>query len=140
RAPAARRAVEVAREARRGVVISQREARARFERFLRWTIEVEYPAHATFLPPGEREAFGEYYQDLPAPGDGPGIARLLRGVWRGDAGWTARWIAAHEGVRVLDAGSGFGTFAMLYASVGGQVTAADLRPDRLAAAERRLAF
>lgn len=121
-------------------MIPPREARARFERFLRWTIEVEYPAHATFLPAGEREAFGDYYRDLPAPGDGPAIARLLRGVWRGDAGWAARWIAAHEGARVLDAGSGFGTFAMLYASVGGDVTAVDLRPDRLAAAERRLAF
>jgi len=121
-------------------VISQREARARFERFLRWTVEVEYPAHATFLPAGERESFGDYYRDLPAPGDGRAIARLLRGVWRGDAGWTARWIAAHPGARVLDAGAGYGTFAMLYAAVGGQVTAVDLRPDRLAAAQRRLAF
>jgi 2-polyprenyl-3-methyl-5-hydroxy-6-metoxy-1,4-benzoquinol methylase len=39
----------------------------------------------------------------------------------------------------MDAGSGFGTFAMLYAAVGAEVTGADLRPDRLDAAERRLA-
>ena len=116
------------------------EARARFERFLRWTIEVEYPAHTRFLPAGEREAFGDYYKNLPKPGDETAIARLLRGTWRGDAGWTARWLAARERPLVCDAGSGFGTFAMLYAAVGAEVLAVDLRPDRLAAAERRLAF
>lgn len=120
--------------------MTTREAKARFDRFLRWTIEVEYPAHARFLPEGEREAFGDYYKNLPKPGDEAAIARKLRGTWRGDAGWTARWLAARERPVVLDAGSGFGTFAMLYASVGAEVLAVDLRPDRLDAAERRLAF
>ena len=114
--------------------------RSRFERFLRWTIEVEYPAHAGFLPEGEREAFESYYRSLPARGDQAAIERFLRGNWRGDAGWTARWIGARRRPRVLDAGSGFGTFAMLYAAVGGEVTAVDLRPDRLQAADRRLEF
>jgi SAM-dependent methyltransferase len=116
------------------------DVRARFERFLRWTIATEYPSHAEFLPTGEREAFADYYRSLPRPEDEGAIERMLRGVWRGDAGWTARWIARRAGARVLDAGSGFGTFAMLYAAVGAEVTAVDLRPDRLAAAERRLAF
>ncbi len=116
------------------------EARKRFEGFLRWTVEVEYPAHTRFLPPDEAQAFGDYYKRLPKPGDEAAIARMLRGVWRGDVGWTARWLAARPRPHVLDAGSGFGTFAMLYASVGAEVSAVDLRPDRLAAADRRLAF
>lgn len=116
------------------------DVRSRFERFLRWTIEVEYPAHAGFLPEGEREPFGAYYRTLPARGDEAAIRRFLVGSWRGDMGWTARWIAARRRPRVLDAGSGFGTLAMLYAAVGGEVTAVDLRPDRLQAADRRLAF
>ncbi|NOT33769.1 MAG: methyltransferase [Candidatus Eisenbacteria bacterium] len=115
-------------------------ARAKFERFLRWTIEVEYPAHQRFLPAGEREAFGDYYKGLPKPGDEEAIRRKLRGTWRGDAGWTARWLARRDRPVVLDAGSGFGTFAMMYAAVGAEVLAVDLRPDRLAAADRRLAF
>ncbi|MFI5369995.1 MAG: class I SAM-dependent methyltransferase [Candidatus Eisenbacteria bacterium] len=116
------------------------ETRARFEGFLRWTIEVEYPAHARFLASEEGRAFGDYYRSLPASGDHVAIARLLRGTWRGDAGWTARWLATRDHPVVLDAGSGFGTFAMLYASVGAEVLAVDLRPDRLSAAEKRLAF
>lgn len=120
--------------------IPNSEARRRFENFLRWTVDVEYPQHASFLPDGEREAFGDYYKNLPRPGDEEAIARMLRGTWRGDSGWTARWIAARERPKVLDAGSGFGTFAMQYAAVGAEVTAVDLRPDRLDAAERRLAF
>jgi len=116
------------------------DARAAFDRLLRWTIEVEYPAHVGFLPPGPREAFADYYRRLPVPGDERAIRRVLRGAWRGDAGWTARWIATRERPRVLDAGSGFGTFAMLYAAMGAEVTAVDLRPDRLEAAERRLQF
>jgi len=46
-------------------------------------------------------------------------------MWRGEAGWTARWIAARlerfPDVRVLDAGSGFGTYSMLYAAIGAEV-------------------
>jgi SAM-dependent methyltransferase len=120
--------------------LSHAEARARFDQFLSWTIQVEFPAIASFLPENEREAFADYYGGLPVPGDMPGIARMLRGVWRGDAGWTARWLAGRRQPRVMDAGSGFGTFAMLYAAMGADVTAVDLRPDRLDAADRRLAF
>jgi SAM-dependent methyltransferase len=40
----------------------------------------------------------------------------------------------------MDAGSGFGNYSMLFAAVGAEVTGADLRPDRLDAAERRLRF
>ena len=114
------------------------QARAAFEAFVRWTITEEYAAHAEFLPEGEREAFAAYYRSLPAPGDEPAIRRYLRGMWRGEAGWTARWLAARERPRVMDAGSGFGTYSMLYAAVGAAVIGADLRPDRLDAAERRL--
>ncbi len=116
------------------------DVQTRFDRFYRWTMEVEYPAHARFLPEGERQAFADYYRALPRPGDEPGIRRFLRGAWRGDAGWVARWLSQRQKPRVLDAGSGFGTFAMLYAALGADVTAVDLRPDRLSAAERRLAF
>jgi SAM-dependent methyltransferase len=114
--------------------------REAFERFLRWTVDEEYAALPPHLPGGEREAFVRYYQRLPKAGDGPAMRRFLRGQWRGDAGWVSRWLAARRAPRVLDAGSGFGTFSMLYASVGAEVVGVDLRPDRLDAAERRLAF
>lgn len=117
-----------------------RGTQAAFDAFVRWTIEREHEAVQAFLPAGEREAFADYYKKLPKPGDEAGIRRYLRGFWRSEAGWTARWIAGREHARVLDAGSGFGTYSMLYAAVGGSVTGADLRPDRLDAAEKRLAF
>jgi len=116
------------------------DARTRFDRFVRWTIEVEHGGLPSELPAGEREAFEDYYKKLPKPGDEPEIRRYLRGFWRSEAGYAARWIAAHPGARVLDAGSGFGTYAMLYAAMGGRVEGVDLRPDRLDAAERRLRF
>ncbi len=120
--------------------------RERFDAFVRWTIEVERPAAAGFLPAGEREPFLDYYKKLPAPGDAAAITRYLRGMWRSEAGWTSRWIAERaegasaEPPRVLDAGSGFGTYSMLYAAMGAEVIGVDLRPDRLSAAERRLHF
>jgi SAM-dependent methyltransferase len=121
------------------------DAEHAFRSFLRWTIEVEWPAHAAFLPAGEREAFADYYKSLPHAGDEAAIERFLRGYWRSEAGWSARWISARAAarpgpVRVMDAGSGFGTFAMLYAAAGAEVIAADLRPDRLHAADLRIEF
>ncbi len=120
-------------------------ARAAFEHFVRWTIEQEYGPVQARLPDGEREAFADYYKKLPRPGDEAAIRRYLRGFWRSEAGWTARWIvdrarAVGRRPRVMDAGTGFGTYSMLYAAVGGDVVGADLRPDRLDAAEKRLAF
>lgn len=120
-------------------------AREAFEGFIRWTIEKEFGAVQHVLPESERAAFVGYYDKLPRPGDETAIRRYLRGFWRSEAGWTARWIverarAKGRRPRVMDAGSGFGTYSMLYAAVGGDVVGADLRPDRLAAAERRLAF
>lgn len=115
-------------------------ARAAFERFLRWTVEVEAAAFPAHLPDDEREAFTRYYRSLPAAGDERRLSRFTRGMWRADAGWTARWLAERTTPRVLDAGSGFGTFAMLFASVGADVVGVDVRPDRLDAARRRLEF
>lgn len=122
-----------------------RSARQAFDQFVRWTIESEYQPVQARLPAGEREAFADYYKNLPRPGDEAAIRRYLRGFWRSDAGWTARWLvdrarATGRTPRVLDAGSGFGTYSMLYASMGCDVLGADLRPDRLDAAEKRLAF
>jgi SAM-dependent methyltransferase len=121
------------------------DARGTFEGFIRWTIEKEYAAIQGVLPAGEREAFMSYYDKLPAPGDESAIRRYLQGFWRSEAGWTARWIverarAVGRRPRVMDAGSGFGTYSMLYAAVGGDVVGADLRPDRLDAAGKRLDF
>lgn len=120
-------------------------AKDAFEQFVRWTIEKEYGPVQKLLPDGEREAFADYYKKLPKPGDEAGIRRYLRGFWRSEAGWTARWLvdraaAVGRRPRVMDAGSGFGTYSMLYASVGAEVIGADLRPDRLDAAEKRLTF
>ncbi len=121
------------------------DARTAFERFIRWTIEDEYAGVQPLLPEGEREAFAGYYNRLPVRGTEAEIRRYLRGFWRSEAGWTTRWIVARgraTGRRpsVMDAGSGFGTYSMLYAAVGADVVGADLRPDRLATAEKRLAY
>ena len=121
------------------------DAHEAFDRFVRWTIEKEYVPVQRVLPEGQRESFAGYYDKLPRPGDEPRIRRYLRGFWRSEAGWTARWIvdrarAMGSRPRVMDAGSGFGTYSMLYAAVGGDVVGADLRPDRLDAAGKRLAF
>jgi len=121
------------------------EARRSFERLLEWTLRVEYPAAATFLPEAGREAFLDYYKNQSQLVTPTAFARYRRGMWRTEAGWVARWIAQrHEATgrrpRVLDAGSGFGTYAMLFAAAGAEVLAADLRPDRLEAAESRLAY
>jgi len=117
-----------------------KDVRSRFERFQRWTIQTEYPARHQFLSADVVGAFSDYYKKLPAPNDEAAIRHRLRGTWRGDSGWTSRWLAERDHPVVLDAGSGFGTFAMLYAAVGAEVLAVDLRPDRLQAAEQRLAF
>jgi 2-polyprenyl-3-methyl-5-hydroxy-6-metoxy-1,4-benzoquinol methylase len=120
-------------------------AREAFDGFIRWTIREELPAASSFLPEGERESFLNYYRTLPRRDDEAAIRRYLRGFWRSEAGWVSQWIARQRAatggtVRVLDAGSGFGTYSMLYAAMGAEVTGADLRPDRLSAAERRLRF
>jgi SAM-dependent methyltransferase len=121
------------------------DARGRFEQLLDWTIRTEYPAAATFLAENGRQAFLDYYRSLPSPQDGAAMERHRRGMWRSEAGWVARWViqrAAATGrrPRVLDAGSGFGTYAMLFAAAGAEVTGVDLRPDRLEAAAARLPF
>lgn len=125
--------------------MSAEQARASFERFARWTIEKEFGPLQTRLPQGEREEFAKYYANLPRAGQEARIRRYLRGFWRSEAGWTARWLAERRRAigrapRVMDAGSGFGTYSMLYAAVGAEVVGADLRPDRLSVAERRLEF
>ncbi len=118
------------------------EGREAFERLLEWTIREE-PARAAELPGSGRQAFVDYYARLPRPDDGRGIARYRRGMWRSEAGWVARWIARRRRggcpVRVLDAGAGFGTYALLFAAAGAEVVGADLRPDRLEVAAARVA-
>ena len=119
------------------------EARRSFERLLDWTIQVENPAAPRFLKGEGAGAFVDYYKDLPQPDDAQALARYRRGMWRSEAGWVARWIAAHPEAparrpRVLDAGSGFGTYSMLFAAAGAEVLGVDLRPDRLDVAGQRL--
>ena len=123
-------------------------ARAVFDEFMRWTIEGEREALAPCLTPADREAFLGYYSKLPDPRNGAAVRRFLRGLWNSDTGWVVRHIVdlaesratRHEPVRLLDAGSGFGTFSMLYACMGANVVAADLREDRLRVARQRLAL
>src|SRR5262245_21986939 len=99
---------------------AQRNGRDIFSEFVRWTIVHEPALLRRSLPEAERETFFKYYDKLPSPGDEPGILRYIRGLWRGEAGWTARWIAARQAqypgrtVRVLDAGCGFGSFSFLF--------------------------
>lgn len=120
-------------------------ARRRFERFLRWTVTEELPACASFLPEPERAPFAAENRHLPAPGDADRIEAWVRGRWRGASGWTAGWIAERvwalscRGMtpRVLDAGCGFGTEALLFAAMGAEVVGVDLDAVRLSAAERR---
>ncbi len=120
-------------------------ARDPFEKLLGWMIQVEYREASSFLAEPGRAAFLDYYRRLPALAAPRALARYRRGMWRSEAGWVARWIGARAAAtgrrpRVLDAGSGFGTYAMLFAAAGAEVLAADLRPDRLEAAERRVEF
>jgi 2-polyprenyl-3-methyl-5-hydroxy-6-metoxy-1,4-benzoquinol methylase len=121
------------------------DTRERFQGFFRWTLETEYPRAAEFLQGPELDQFRVYFDELEGLKDPAREARWLRGLWRGEIGWAARWIAAraaerkgHDPVKVMDAGCGFGTYAMAFASCGGQVTGADLRMDRLDGARRRL--
>jgi 2-polyprenyl-3-methyl-5-hydroxy-6-metoxy-1,4-benzoquinol methylase len=117
------------------------EARARLVRFHDWFIGTELLNGAPFLPDAERAAFLHYYREFPQRGNAAAVAKYLRALWRLDAGWVVRWIAAQPTrPRILDAGCGFGTFTMMFAAVGADVVGVDLRPDRLDAAERRLAF
>src|SRR5262249_30495148 len=119
------------------------EPRQVFDDFWSWMIRDEPEAIAGAVPDAAWLAFTRYYHSLPHAGDTAGIRRWLRGCWRGEAGWAARWIAARApcgDVRVLDAGSGFGTYSMLFAEMGATVTGADLRPDRLHLAGRRAAL
>jgi 2-polyprenyl-3-methyl-5-hydroxy-6-metoxy-1,4-benzoquinol methylase len=124
-------------------VSSTRETHAAFDRFVRWTIERELAAATGFLPPEQARIFADYYRGLPR--EEAVLRRYLRGMWRSEAGWAARWLARRSGREpqrpaVLDAGSGFGTYSMLFATVGADATGVDLRPDRLEAAEHRLRF
>jgi SAM-dependent methyltransferase len=121
------------------------DARNRFEEFVAWTIREELPARDTFLPKEHSQSFADYYDSLPAAGDRAAIARYTRALWRSEAGWLAGWIAERAGARrngspprVLDAGSGFGTYSFLYGVMGAEVVGCDLRPDRLEVAGLRL--
>lgn len=119
-------------------------AHTAFEGFVRWSIERELPNAPAFLAGEELAGFQAYYRTLPRPADSEEIRAYVRGLWRGEVGFTARWIAAavarlERPPRVLDAGCGHGTFSLLFAAMGADVVGADLRPDRLAVAERRSA-
>jgi len=117
------------------------DARVRVAAYHEWMIGTELAGGAAFLPEPERAAFLAYYRSFPKAGDAAALARYLRALWRLDTGWVSRWIAEQpRAPRILDAGSGFGTFAMIYAAVGAEVVGADLRPDRLDAAQRRLEY
>jgi 2-polyprenyl-3-methyl-5-hydroxy-6-metoxy-1,4-benzoquinol methylase len=117
-----------------------------FDEFIRWTLGAERGALATVLTVEERAAFLAYYAGLPDPGDEAAVRRYLRGLWHSDIGWVARWIserasrrpAGTGAMRVLDAGSGFGTLSMLYACMGAEVTAVDLSEERVKVSRRRL--
>jgi len=116
-------------------------ARARIAAFHDWFLGTELPSGAPFLPEDERAAFLDYYKSFPKHGETAAVARYVRGLWRLDTGWVARWIAAQPKTpRILDAGCGFGTFSMIYATVGADVVGVDLRPDRLDAARKRLDY
>jgi len=114
------------------------DAHAAFVDFVRWTIVDEYPRRAEFLTDERLTSFSDYYAHLPPSTNRAAVAHYVHGLWRGEPGWASRWIAAHRHPIVLDAGCGFGTFSMLFASMGGRVLGVDLRPDRLAVAEQRL--
>ena len=125
---------------------SPAEVRRRFEEFVRWSIEKEWSDLSPRLSAEQREAFHAYYRLQLAHAFSPSCDRYVRALWRGETGWVARWIASRSGrgagpggvPRVLDAGSGFGTFAMLFAALGADVVGIDLREDRVQVALTRL--
>jgi SAM-dependent methyltransferase len=88
-----------------------------------------------------------HQKSLPHPDNERAIQRHVQRLWRGDVGWTVRWIVrrveASRGndypLRVLDASCGFGTYSMLFAKLGAAVTAMDARPEYLGVARWRTA-
>ena len=125
--------------------VNEGPTRAALERFVRWFVGQERRTVLGWPASEQRDAFLAYYSNLPADGDEAGIARYVRGMWNAETGWVMRWIAARRAEqpfarspRILDAGSGFGTFSMLFALAGAEVTGVDLRDDSLEVATRRL--
>jgi len=117
-----------------------------FEELIRWTIEQEPHVLIPYLSSAELESFSNYYRALPSATEPEFARRHLAGLWSSEAGWAYRWLMWRAGAgcglagdpRVLDAGCGFGTFSMLFAALGSEVTGIDLREDRLRVAEARL--
>jgi len=124
-----------------------RTPRERFDRFVRWTLDRELPRCAAFLSEGERDLFVRDGMLLP-PVKGAECDRQIRALWRGPEGWMARWVAeraeqfALRGMapQLLDAGSGFGSHAMLFSAMGAGVVGTEAGADRLDSAMRRLEF
>jgi len=121
--------------------------RDRFERFVRWTLERELPQCAAFLSAPEREVFVRDGLLLPEV-TGAARDRHIRALWRGAEGWMSRWVAERAeqfelrgmAPQVLVAGTGFGTHAMLFSSMGAGVIGTEGGADRIDAAMRRLEF
>ena len=101
-------------------------ARERFERFVRWTLDRELPRCTTFLSEPERDLLVRDGMLVP-PVRRADCDRHIRALWRGAAGWMSRWVAeraeqfALRGMspQLLDAGTGFGTHAMLFSAFVG---------------------
>jgi 2-polyprenyl-3-methyl-5-hydroxy-6-metoxy-1,4-benzoquinol methylase len=97
-----------------------------------------------FLDPAELQDFLNYYgRHVQNPLAGAALETEVRGGVRSTYGHVLGRILAgrpDRPFRVLDAGCGFGTECLLFASAGADVTGNDLRGERVHAAEKRPAF
>jgi SAM-dependent methyltransferase len=106
-------------------------------------LEAEYERCAEFLSTSECEAFRRYYASIPE------YRRQTHRRLGAVSAWSSRLLpliagvagaAAGPGRTVLDAGSGYGSEAILLGHLGVSVTGVDLRADRTCVARKRAQY
>ena len=85
------------------------------------------------LPPAEQQVFDTYYASFRR-----NYSRRLCGFYDSQTEEVMALIAANQGLRLLEIGSGCGSESLWFALHGAVVTGLDLKADRVSVAKRRL--